>query len=553
MNEPSTSAASSDEAVLDVSTYLRPIWRRRWLIIAIVVIAAAGAYLVGSHHRKLYTTSADVYIVVADPATPVLVIQTPGFGAVPPDGQQMTDITVLITAQPIEQAAYRHLGLPVGSGGTVTAGILDTPATVQNGTSMIVVSATSPSPTLAARLVNAYVSAFLASRTALDLAAAKAGVASDKIELAKLEPKPSQNANQIAIVSTQIAQLEAIESAPGPNARQIGPAPVPTVANAYSPRRDAVFGGVIGLLLSLGVVFGLELFDRRIMGVSEVQSIYERQVLAVVPHVGDTAPIVGGNAVIPAALVEAMRSLQINVRLAGEETAPRTIAVTSAVPLEGKSTIARNLALVYADAGERTLLIDADLRNSNLPDVLGLDGGPGLAQVLRGDLALAKTVQKVQIPPPLGSEATSVAADRPPSRGSLDFLAHGEFAGNPAALLSSRAMEDMLTSSGESYDVVVVDTAPMLTVPDALILLGMADVVLLVARVGLTTRDVGKQVSQAIERVPQASIAGLVVNDGQDVDAPARGYGASLRGSGGRARRRPTANRRDGKVPVSDS
>ena len=108
------------------------------------------------------------------------------------------------------------------------------------------------------------------------------------------------------------------------------------------------------------------MFDRRLRRVSAVESSYRRAVLAVLPHVSKSSRMVDGHAVVPPEFVETLRSLRVNLRLLRDGTPPRTIVVTSAMPGEGKSTVAAHLALTCVESGERVLLVDADLRRPTI-------------------------------------------------------------------------------------------------------------------------------------------------------------------------------------------
>jgi Mrp family chromosome partitioning ATPase len=537
MTESRLTAVPSEGESFDVRSYLRPIWRRKWIVMAIVVLATAGTYLYASHKKKQYTASTLVYFQLADPTTPVSVIDTPGTTSQPPDGQQMVDITALITAQSVTQGVYQQLKLPIGSAGTVNASLLDTSAAANSGTSFIVISATSHSPTLAADLANSYVSVFLASRTAAEVSAADAAIRADRAELATLGTSAA-DASQRQSLLTQVTALRGIALNPSPGARQTTPAAVPSTPSSASPVRDAVFAAIIALFFSIAIVLGFELFDRRVVRVSAIESLYRLPVLAVLPHVRNPAPVVDAEPVVPDAMIETLRTLRINLRISGGNGGPRAIVVTSAVPGEGKSTIARDLALVYADAGDRTLLIDGDLRRPNIPRLFRLDETIGLSQVLTGEARLEDAV--VHVIRPYRSAASrngnvgNVAGDHPsvlPS-GSLAVLVHGDLADNPVALLSSRAMKKLLEEARGTYDAVIIDTPPILAVSDAVMLLGMADVGVLIGRLGLITRENGKRITEVIARLPEARIAGVVVNDLRDSRFLGEGYGTQYSGYG---------------------
>ena len=543
MNQQAPPAGAIKEQTLDLRDYLRPLWRRKWLILAIVVVATAGTYVLASRQRsaaertKQYVSSSEVYIEVADP---VQLIGSTG-AATPPDGQQMSDIATLFTAQAITGAVYQRLGMPVGSAGSVGASLLNSGSAATYGTSIIVVQATSNSAKLAALLANTYVAEFLASRKGSEAAAAIADADATRTQLDSLA-HISSNAAERQTLLLQIAQERSVALDPSAGAYQINSAPVPTAplpagGSHTTPKVDALIGGVVGLLLGIGLAFGLSLFDRRLLRVSAVESSYRRAVLAVLPHVSKPARLHHGQAVVPPEFVESLRSLRINLQLLRNGPPPRTLVVTSAVPGEGKSTVAGNLALVCVESGERVLLIDADLRCPSIFEWLGIDAEVGLTHVLRGEASLPDALVTVQLadgarPSENGRAPHGAPVIDPRSRGVLDVLVHGEVLGDPAPLLASRAMAATLDAVGRRYDVVIVDTAPILAVADTVPMLSTVDAVLLVARLGVTTRDAAERLTEVLERVPHANVLGVVANDVRDTFLD-RGYGGLYSGRRG--------------------
>jgi len=528
MSQTSLTERITKEESIDLREYVRPVWQRKWLILAIVIIAGGGAFAFGKFHHsapaaRRYVSHSQVYIETADPASAV----GPDSGSStidPPDGQEVGDQATLLMAQARTAEVYQRLKMPIGSAGTVTASPLSSGLALYNGTSILVVTATSRTAQLAARLANAYVKVYLDWRKGLYAQAAQSQTAAYQAQLAAL-PRNKGNASarqalegQLAIVSTQAAS-------PNAEAYQVAAAPVPAAPQAVSAPRsaavDGVFGAVVGLMLGLALAFGLGLVDRRLQRVTAIERSYGREVLAVLSHVGEAAPIDRGQAIVPAPLLEALRALRINVQLRHGQDGPRTLLVTSAMPGEGKSSVARNLALVHAEGGDRVLLIDGDLRRPSVPGLFGIvDAQYGLTDVLEGTVSPGDAVIKVIA----GSEPPSTNGHGPeqhgfgtplaaPSHGSLDVLTHGQIMDNPVTLLASQAMETLLSSAGEHYDLVIIDSAPLLAVTDSVPLLSEADAVLIVARLGVTTRDAAERLNETIARVPHAFVVGVVAND----------------------------------------
>lgn len=508
MSRPGVNPVSQSETV-DLEAYLRPLWRWKWVVLLVAAVAAAGTYFISSRQPKRYVASTSVLVQDADPSAAVDSPQPIG----PPNAQSMQDLATLLTDQAITAAVYTDLKLPLGSAGSVSvAPEVGAGGTVTN---ILIVTATSGSPTLAARLANTYVSTFRASQRSAQAAQASADLTATQGALRTLA-NTSANVTQRQQLITQEAQLRTLILNPSAGASPIDAAIAPRAPTSPKPVRDAILGGIVGLLLGLGIAFGLEFLDRRLLRVSSVESTYGMSVLAVLPHVRDPTPMQDGRPIVPPSFVESIRGLRINVGMLRSDKLPRTLLVASAIPGEGKSTVARDLALVYAEAGESVLVIDADLRRPRMAELFGVESAVGLAHVLRREVRLAEATIPVY-----GSEAgdmppnghTPGSVGRPRRAATIDLLDYGECVPNPVSLLGSEAMVSALAAVRERYDIVILDSAPLLAVADTVPLLDLADSVLLVARLGLSTRDSAERLAALLERVPAARIAGVVTND----------------------------------------
>jgi len=510
MNRPSDvdpvigQQGQSQGDTLDLRAYARPIWRWKWVVLAITLLAAGGTYALTSREPKTYVTSTLVYVQNADPAASVS-NQAPG----PPSAQQLQDLATLFTGDNITTTVYRRLGIPIGAAGSVVV-------VPQPTSSFLAVTATGHSPALVARLANTYVQVFLASQAASVTAAARAGAAAIRATLRTIPTTGVANQVQRAALFGQLSQYDVEANNPSDGAQVVDPALIPTVPTSPRPTRDAVFAGVIGLLLGIALAFVLDLADRRLFRVSSVQSIYGRAVLAVLPHVSAPAPRVNGDAATPPDFIEAVHGLRVNLRLAAGGRPPKSVIVTSGLPAEGKSTVVRALAFAYADAGERVLLIDCDLRRPSLGRMFGVETALGLAQVLRREASPAQAVVTVLHNSPTSTNGLTrpvTAPGDPRVNGSVDLITHGGRVESPAALLSSPAMAGLLTTASAQYDVVILDTSPILTVSDAIPLLDQVGAVLFVARLGMTTRHAAERLTEVGQRVPGMNLVGVVVND----------------------------------------
>jgi non-specific protein-tyrosine kinase len=491
---------------LDWRAYARPMWRWKWMVLAITILATGGTYALTSREHKTYTTSTRVYVLNAEPQAGSVA----NFG--PPTQQQLQDVATLFIGQTITNTVYRRLDLPIGSAGSVAV-------SPESSSSFVDVTASSYSPVLAARLANTYVSVFLDSQAAAVAAVAESNAAAARATLRTIPARGVANQSQRSALLAQIEQYDTAARNPSSGAQQVDTALAPSAPSSPRPVRDAVFAGVIGLLLAIGLAYLLDLFDRRVVRVSSVQSLYGRPVLAVLPHVSKAALRVNGSPATPPAFVEVMRGLRVNLRLARADQRRNSVLITSGLPSEGKSTVARDLAFACADAGERVLLVDCDLRRPSLAGMFAVEPEHGLVQVLRREATPAQaavTVFRTNPSSANGSARRAVAGGDPRVHGSITLLAHGERTESPAALLTSPAMTELLTTASSVYDIVILDSSPILTVSDAIPLLDQVGAVLFVARIGTTTRDEAQRLTELGERVPGMNLVGVVVNDMRD-------------------------------------
>jgi polysaccharide biosynthesis transport protein len=190
---------------------------------------------------------------------------------------------------------------------------------------------------------------------------------------------------------------------------------------------------------------------------------------------------------------EAYRALRSSILLSRSDAPPKVISITSTFPAEGKSTTSINVATVLAQKGARVLLIDADMRRSSLHQKMKLRLHPGLSGVLTHTATLEEAMVQVE--------------DLP----TLYLLPAGAVPPYPAELLGSTAMKELLTKAGEQFDYVIVDTPPVLTVTDGIVVASETDVTLLVFRAGETSKHALRRSRDLLLR-SRAKIGGVVLN-----------------------------------------
>lgn len=195
-------------------------------------------------------------------------------------------------------------------------------------------------------------------------------------------------------------------------------------------------------------------------------------------------------------VAEAYRTLRTNLEFSNLDKSLRAILVTSASAEEGKSTTLANLAVTIAQSGKRVILADADLRRPTQHQTFGLKNSVGLTDMVRDDALLAN--------PPL--QETSVP--------NLKVLTSGQLPPNPAEILGSKRMSEILTALLEQADIVLLDAPPVIAVTDAAVLSSKVDGVLLVVSAGKTKRENARKAQTQLEKI-NARIIGVVLNNVQ--------------------------------------
>jgi capsular exopolysaccharide synthesis family protein len=293
------------------------------------------------------------------------------------------------------------------------------------------------------------------------------------------------------------------ESAETGRVRVIDAAETPGIPVSPHRKRAVLISALLGLVAAIVAAMLADRFDDAVQNPDEVRDRLNLTVLGSIPRVRRSEAGQPEETrekafrmvthIEPQSLVaEAFRSLRTNVAFARAHQDLRTLMITSPAPGEGKSTVAVNLATTFAQQGQRTLLIDADLRRSVLDETFNIPRSPGLTNVLVGSDPLEAVVRTTDVP-------------------NLSILPSGQFPPNPSELLGSAQMRALIDLAKQSFDIVLVDSPPVLAVTDAAVLSTVADGSVIVIRLGVTTREaVRRSVSQL--RVVNGRILGAVLN-----------------------------------------
>ncbi len=291
----------------------------------------------------------------------------------------------------------------------------------------------------------------------------------------------------------------------------VDPALPPASATLQPKSTIIIIALVLSLMVGAGLAFLLESLDTGLRSIAEIEQITQLPSLAIIPRARksttDNLPNLStaqrNISVLTqpkSQFAEAIRSLRTSLLLSATGSPPKIIVFTSATPSEGKTTTASNLACVLAQGDTSVLLIDADLRRPNVHHRFGLNGKVGVTTLLTGSTLLENSVQRI------------------PEVPNLHILPSGPVPPFPTEMLTSQAFTDLITECGKLYTHIVIDSPPVLSVTDGILLARMANAVALVIRHGKSSKHVVRRARDLLLRAG-APITGIVLN-AVDLNAP---------------------------------
>jgi succinoglycan biosynthesis transport protein ExoP len=480
---------------------VRALRRWWWLPVLCAVVAAGNAYAISNRHTKEYDATAS--LLFRDPAIDERLF--PGTFFTPSDDPERKAATNVRLVS-LDVVARR-----AATGGTLglTADQISKSVRVRadGNSDVVAITARRPTPDAAAALANEYATDYVAFRRDADRTKILQAAELVRRQQARLgrTPPDRKEAETLADRASQLQTLAAVQTG---NAEIVERAEPPSSPAAPHPKRSAIVGGALGLMVGVALTLLLSRLDHRLRDPNEAAALLGVPVLTEVPTDRRLAarPSSGWSTNAP----EPFRVLRTTLRYfsTGDESVT-TILVTSAAPGEGKTTSSWNLAVAAASDGDSVLLVEADLRRPQLLAELG-DTGAGLAPLLAGLTSFEQALTSV----------TVRRRDEAGAGGRVDVLAAGECPPNPLQLLQSKRMQDLLQSVSRRYDLVVIDSPAVNAVGDALALVRDVDGVVVVTRLGLTTRGDVHTLRRHLDNVV-ANVLGVVVNGAKE---RGRGY-----------------------------
>jgi len=429
-------------------SFLTVVWRRKWIVLGTTVLLAAVVFAYASTQSKVYETSAT--LIIAQPSNS----QT--FDAVQASQVAARTYGDVLTSPNIAQQVSDALG------GTPSRDDLesDVSADPVPETQLLKLTVSAGDPQQAKRIADTYAQVF-----------------TDYVK---------RTLTPVTRVTITVADA----------------ASVPDSAARPKPKLYGILAAILGLALGLALAVLRDRFDKRIRTVEELETLVEVPILARVPRRGR-------GDVAAATFTEAFRSLRTNLQFAHHDGRLRTVAVTSWLPVEGKSTTVSQLARVSATAGSQVIVVEADLKRPSQqaffrPDASG-PIAPGLTTFIVGGASLEEAVH-------------------PTGMASVGLMPAGPQVPSLSGLLESARGREVLEDLGDAADLVLFDCPPLSVGADAATVAGRVDGVVLVIDMEQATTDGVREALRQLQGV-RAQVLGVVVNRDPQIDDNAYGYG----------------------------
>jgi capsular exopolysaccharide synthesis family protein len=451
----------------DPRRYLRLIWRRKWILLAVVVLIPAAVYALSSRLAKTYQATTTLNIKQA-PASSSLFSNEISWST-----SNSAEAARLIRTTVVAREAANRLDEPVASARSLLDDI-EVDVDESQATNFLTIVARADDPDRAAEVANAFASSVATTRTNDSIASIDETIAT----LTSGATAPGGNGpGSREALGQQLQELRALRASQASATQVVEPAAVPNEPISPRPVRNAAVAFVLALLVAGGLTAMLERLDRRLHDTDELEDLVGAPLLAMIP---DSA--FPGRVPRPH-VREAFQTLRAGLTYFNVDRSLTSIIVASPTHGDGKTTVATNLAIALAQDERNVILVDGDLRRPQVVDRLGLGDKvyAGIDTVLTEHTSVDDALVPMNVE---GGQLWVLPAIAPPP--------------NPSVLLGSKRMRSVAAELAERAEIVVIDTPPILSVSDAIPLLKRVSGIVLVARVDYTSRDAIKRARQVI-------------------------------------------------------
>jgi succinoglycan biosynthesis transport protein ExoP len=491
-----------------VADYVATVRRRKWFIIGPPVVAGLAAFALSATQSPLYQATAKVLVKRTSFVSAISNVQDPSSFT---DPTRFLQTEASIARSP--ELAARVVAKAAVPGETVASFLDESRVNPESTADVLDVSVSNRDPGYAEHLANIYATEFTRYRTELDTARINETLRTLSVRAKELRAEGATGSVAYATVIQNQSQLVTVGKLLADNTSVLQQA---EEAVKVRPRllRNGVLGVLLGGLLGVGLAFLREALDRRVRSEHEVNDVLGLAVLARIPS--PPRKLRKANQLImladPTSIhAETIRKLRTSIEFVNLEHGARTIMVTSAVPQEGKSTTIANLAVSLARAGRRVALVDLDLRRPFLNRFFGVGDRPGITDVVVNRVSLADAIRSIALrpvkasypePPGNGRRLPGAATDsngRSTLNGVLEFLPAGTIPPSAGEFLEHERIGAVIDELGDQFDVVLVDSPPLLSFGDVMTLSDKVDALFVVVSLKVMQRPLLDEFGRQLE------------------------------------------------------
>ncbi len=500
---------------MELLSYVKVIWQRKWIIVVTMLIAAAVAAAVTSQLKPVYRSTIKLRLLTTTQGEVGSLVEYNIWYA----DRLLNTYVQIVQSRPILDELMEQVQLELPPEIEVQA---------LTNTELIEVSVLHDDPRVATHAANAMADILIehsrnlytgSGRSATEILGEQLVQNEKELNKARahyeevfneIPPNPERIADARRVITLnedvyfsllrQYEQARAVEAIRANTVSVVEPALFPEEPFKPNIKLNLALGIMVGLVGGLGLAFVFNNLDSTLYDLEQIKQVTRLPVLGEIPKLARKRPTALLASIFPES--EAFRRLRTNIFALERELPIQTILVTSADPSEGKSTMVAGLAFTMAQAKRKVLIVDADLRLPTQHRIYDLSNEVGLSSVLAGDVRWDDAVQPTSIP-------------------GIQVLTSGPLAANPFELLSTPSLPIILQQLQQQFDVVLLDTPAFLTVSDASVLAPVVDGVILLVGCGQARRETVRSVCDQLQS-HTARILGVIVNRTQK--KPSRQY-----------------------------
>jgi succinoglycan biosynthesis transport protein ExoP len=500
--------------------YFSLVHRRKWIILAALVLVPTVAVVYSMRETKLYQSQAQVLLAQNNLANALTgTPESSVFQPVERISQTQADLArvPMVAQRTVEAANVNRTAGQLLSESSVVADL---------NSNFLYFTVADPDPLIAQKLATEYGRQFTVYRNELDTASLKSARVDLEARMTTIRAQGGSGSSLYASLASKDELLRTMEALQTSNASLVREAGAGYQIQP-KPARNGILGLALGLILGLGLAALREALDTRVRSSDEIGERLGLPLLARVPE--PPRRLRRGNKLTMQAEpnsveAEAFRMLRTNLDFVRLEHNPKVILITSAVEAEGKSTTAANLAIALARSGKRVALVDLDLRRPYLHQFFPGSGHPGLTHVALGYASLDEALIKVPILDARPAGAVGNGNGNSKVEGWLEVLAAGPLPPNLDDFLGGKAVTDILDTLKKRADIVLVDATPLLLVGDAMSLTTVVDALMVVTRINVVRRPMLKELKRVLDALPVEKLGFILT--GAELEESYAGYGA---------------------------